>query len=302
MNILWTILIGLIAGALARFIVPGRESGGVLVSRSSSDRGRTRGDLPGKGARLVSAGGIRRAHRSDSRGDHRVGGLSPDQAISSARRLSAERSVLKSSGGAPTLDPRLHSRDIYGLEEAGGATWLVLEIRRRRVAGGKTRRPGLLPSRTLSPSARRSPAGVSAAHEALVRLGSSHRKARRRNGQSRGRMGTCPSLSDASCTWTWTRSTRRSSSATTRRSPESPSPSAAIPPGAASSARRATRRGRSACARPCRWRARSGSARTSSSSARISRSTARPRGRSSRSSAPSRRSSSRCRSTRRTST
>ena len=32
MNILWTIIIGLIAGALARFIVPGRESGGVLIS------------------------------------------------------------------------------------------------------------------------------------------------------------------------------------------------------------------------------------------------------------------------------
>ena len=32
MHILWIILIGLIAGALARFIVPGKESGGVLVS------------------------------------------------------------------------------------------------------------------------------------------------------------------------------------------------------------------------------------------------------------------------------
>jgi uncharacterized membrane protein YeaQ/YmgE (transglycosylase-associated protein family) len=32
MAILWTILIGLVAGAIARFIVPGKESGGFLVS------------------------------------------------------------------------------------------------------------------------------------------------------------------------------------------------------------------------------------------------------------------------------
>jgi len=32
MSILWTIIIGLIAGALARLIVPGTESGGFIVS------------------------------------------------------------------------------------------------------------------------------------------------------------------------------------------------------------------------------------------------------------------------------
>ena len=32
MHILWTIIIGLLAGALARFIVPGKDPGGVLVS------------------------------------------------------------------------------------------------------------------------------------------------------------------------------------------------------------------------------------------------------------------------------
>ena len=32
MHILWIIIIGLLAGALARFIVPGRDPGGVLVS------------------------------------------------------------------------------------------------------------------------------------------------------------------------------------------------------------------------------------------------------------------------------
>lgn len=32
MSILWTILIGLVAGALARFIVPGKESGGFIWS------------------------------------------------------------------------------------------------------------------------------------------------------------------------------------------------------------------------------------------------------------------------------
>ena len=32
MSIIWTIIIGLIAGALARFIVPGKDPGGVFVS------------------------------------------------------------------------------------------------------------------------------------------------------------------------------------------------------------------------------------------------------------------------------
>ena len=32
MHLLWTILIGLLAGALARFLVPGRDPGGFLVS------------------------------------------------------------------------------------------------------------------------------------------------------------------------------------------------------------------------------------------------------------------------------
>lgn len=32
MHILWIIIIGLLAGALARFIVPGRDPGGILVS------------------------------------------------------------------------------------------------------------------------------------------------------------------------------------------------------------------------------------------------------------------------------
>jgi len=32
MGILWTIVIGLVAGALARFIVPGTERGGMVIS------------------------------------------------------------------------------------------------------------------------------------------------------------------------------------------------------------------------------------------------------------------------------
>ena len=70
----------------------------------------------------------------------------------------------------------------------------------------------------------------------------------------------CPPA--ASSTSTWTPSTRRSSSATIRRCAASRWRSAAARRGAASSRRRATRRARSACARRCRWRARSGSART----------------------------------------
>ena len=32
MNILWTILIGLIAGVLAKLIMPGRDPGGILIT------------------------------------------------------------------------------------------------------------------------------------------------------------------------------------------------------------------------------------------------------------------------------
>ena len=80
----------------------------------------------------------------------------------------------------------------------------------------------------------------------------------------------------ASSTSTWTRSTRRSSSATIRRCAAGRSPSAGGPTGAASWRRRATRRARSACARRCRWPGRSGSVRRSSSCRPTSRGT-RPR-------------------------
>ena len=81
----------------------------------------------------------------------------------------------------------------------------------------------------------------------------------------------------ASSTSTWTRSTRRSSSATIPRCAASRSRSAAIRNGAASSPRPATRRGCSACARRSRWRARCGSAPTWSSSVPTSASTRRRR-------------------------
>ena len=32
MNILWTILIGLAAGALAKFIMPGKDPGGIIIT------------------------------------------------------------------------------------------------------------------------------------------------------------------------------------------------------------------------------------------------------------------------------
>ena len=107
---------------------------------------------------------------------------------------------------------------------------------------------------------------------------------------------------DGSFTSTWTRSTRRSSSATTRRCAANRSRSAGGPIGAVWSPRRATRRVPSASTPRCRWPGRSGSARRSSSCRPTSRTTRPRRPRCSRSSVRSRRSSSRCRSTRPTST
>ena len=56
MNILWTILIGLVAGALARFIVPGKESGGFLVSIILGIVGALVATFPGRALGLYQAG------------------------------------------------------------------------------------------------------------------------------------------------------------------------------------------------------------------------------------------------------
>src|SRR6266480_4536586 len=91
----------------------------------------------------------------------------------------------------------------------------------------------------------------------------------------RATLSPCPNRRAASSTWTWTRSMRRWSSATTLSCAAGRSRSAARRSRAAWWPPRATRRALSACARQCRWPARFVCALRSSSCARILRGTAR---------------------------
>ena len=56
MGILWTIIIGFIAGLIAKFIVPGnREPSGFILTTVLGIVGAFVASLPGSGPRLVSA-------------------------------------------------------------------------------------------------------------------------------------------------------------------------------------------------------------------------------------------------------
>ena len=76
MGILWTILIGFIAGVLAKLITPGdNEPSGLYPDHNSGDRWRIRGHLPGPGSRLVSSRPGCWPHWCDRRGYHRATNL-----------------------------------------------------------------------------------------------------------------------------------------------------------------------------------------------------------------------------------
>ena len=160
--------------------------------------------------------------------------------------------------------------------------------RRRRMCSAATASPRASSCRRRGSPGRRSPRsamtrGGFGARELMSSARSPDRSVQARSSLQAGgapeparavtrcRIASRPSA--ASCTSTWTRSTRRSSSATTRRCAASRSPSAATRTSAASSPRPATRRGRSACARRSRCRGPFGSARRWSSSGPTSRST-----------------------------
>jgi hypothetical protein len=55
MSILWTILIGFIAGVLAKLITPGSNETQSFILTTILDRRRVRCHLPGTSARLVSS-------------------------------------------------------------------------------------------------------------------------------------------------------------------------------------------------------------------------------------------------------
>jgi uncharacterized membrane protein YeaQ/YmgE (transglycosylase-associated protein family) len=56
MSILWTIIIGLIVGALAKFVMPGRDPGGFIVTTLLGIVGALVGSWLGRALGLYSAG------------------------------------------------------------------------------------------------------------------------------------------------------------------------------------------------------------------------------------------------------
>jgi uncharacterized membrane protein YeaQ/YmgE (transglycosylase-associated protein family) len=56
MNILWTLIIGLIVGALAKLILPGRDPGGMLITMLLGIAGAFLGTMLGRGLGLYAEG------------------------------------------------------------------------------------------------------------------------------------------------------------------------------------------------------------------------------------------------------
>jgi uncharacterized membrane protein YeaQ/YmgE (transglycosylase-associated protein family) len=56
MNILWTLIIGLIVGAVAKLIMPGRDPGGILVTMLIGIAGAFLGTMLGRGLGLYAEG------------------------------------------------------------------------------------------------------------------------------------------------------------------------------------------------------------------------------------------------------
>jgi uncharacterized membrane protein YeaQ/YmgE (transglycosylase-associated protein family) len=56
MNILWTLIVGLVVGALAKLIMPGRDPGGIIITMLLGIAGAFVGTLVGRAMGLYSAG------------------------------------------------------------------------------------------------------------------------------------------------------------------------------------------------------------------------------------------------------
>jgi hypothetical protein len=83
MGILWIILIGVVAGVVARLLAPGPPAFRIPADDGAGDRRRVRRHLHRAGCRLVSPGSGRGVHRGDTGRDHRAVHLELDRRIAS---------------------------------------------------------------------------------------------------------------------------------------------------------------------------------------------------------------------------
>ena len=79
MDILWTIVIGFVVGAIAKLLTPGRDPGGFIITILLRYRRVLCGDLHRATSRLVPGGPAGRIHRGDPRGHPDPHRLSVDQ-------------------------------------------------------------------------------------------------------------------------------------------------------------------------------------------------------------------------------
>ena len=68
-SLLWTLFIGLIIGAVAKLLMPGKDPGGVDRDNSAGHRGLVRGVVSGPRAGLVSGRAVGRLHHVGARSD-----------------------------------------------------------------------------------------------------------------------------------------------------------------------------------------------------------------------------------------
>ena len=78
MHLIWTLLIGLVIGAVAKFLMPGKDPGGIIITMLIGIAGSFVATYAGRASGLVSGRTGRRLHHVGSRGHCAARPLSHD--------------------------------------------------------------------------------------------------------------------------------------------------------------------------------------------------------------------------------
>jgi len=88
-HLLWTAIIGLVVGALAKLIIPGKEPGGIFITMLIGIAGGVSGNMDRPRDRALSAGTISGIHYVAGGRAYPAGDLPFDQAQQQPRGLTA---------------------------------------------------------------------------------------------------------------------------------------------------------------------------------------------------------------------
>ena len=80
MGIIWTLLIGLVIGAVAKLLMPGKDPGGIFITMAIGIAGSIVATYAGRAMGWYQEGQSARIHHVSDRGDRFARHLSPDQA------------------------------------------------------------------------------------------------------------------------------------------------------------------------------------------------------------------------------